>query len=320
MGASRELWPDENSLFDVLYDKFMFWSIIVGAFTFTWMFIAILRFRDGIEPAGKEELKVGTFPKERHNLKLELAWFAGPTVLIIWVTYIAFGSMNIIWGAIPDPDETFTIEVNGVQWEWEYRYKDGLTWEDPSADFDVSWSDTLEIYAASGVGFTANVIQGSNTWSLDLIDGIITNNSAFDDFINSSVTITDADNNILHTWAHIPEGQLMMKHFFIPCDEDVMFNLHSDKYGDKNGVYQGVQHAFWLQEWGNKEDIVPGLDGGTWMYVQPNDAGTFPVRCAEYCGEYHSVMTGTVTVVAKEGYSCDTADYGVVFANKLKEA
>jgi heme/copper-type cytochrome/quinol oxidase subunit 2 len=226
--------------------------------------------------------------------------------------------MNIIWGAIPDPDETFTVEVNGVQWEWEYRYRDGLTWEDPSSTFDVSWGDDLRIMADGN--YTANVIQGTNSWSLELIDGTITNDSLFNDVTNSSVTITDADGNTVHTWAHIPEGQLMTKHFFIPCDENVMFNIHSDKYGDKNGVYQGVQHAFWLQEWGNKEDAVPGLDTGTWLYVQPNEAGTFPVRCAEYCGEYHSVMTGTVKVVAREGTSCDDIDFGVVFDNKMKEA
>ena len=85
MGASRELWPDEYTVFNILYDKFLFWSIVVGLFTFAWLLIAILRYRDGIEPAGKEELKVGTFPKERHNFDLELAWFVGPTILVVWV-------------------------------------------------------------------------------------------------------------------------------------------------------------------------------------------------------------------------------------------
>jgi cytochrome c oxidase subunit 2 len=105
----------------------------------------------------------------------------------------------------------------------------------------------------------------------------------------------------------------------IPCDTDVLFNIHSnnplrDSEFEESNVYQGVQHAFWLQEWGMKEDAVPGLDGGTWMYVQPNDAGVFPIRCAEYCGNQHSMMVGQVEVVAKEGTSCDV-DYGVYFEN-----
>ena len=122
----------------------------------------------------------------------------------------------------------------------------------------------------------------------------------FNGDLHHKVTLLDADGNVVHRWQHIPVGHMMSSEFIIPCDENVTLNLHSDKYGDKNGIYQGVQHSFWLQEWGNKEDLVPGLEGGTWMYVQPNEAGTFPVRCAEYCGEMHSLMRGEVEVVARE--------------------
>ena len=44
MGADRELWPDEYTVFNILYDKFLFWSIVVGLFTFAWLIIAILRY------------------------------------------------------------------------------------------------------------------------------------------------------------------------------------------------------------------------------------------------------------------------------------
>ncbi|MAS57714.1 MAG: hypothetical protein CMA37_03810, partial [Euryarchaeota archaeon] len=154
MGASRELWPDEYTVFNILYDKFLFWSIVVGLFTFTWLLIAILRYRDGIEPSGKEEIKVGTFPKERHHFDLELAWFVGPTILVIWVTILAFGSMNIVWGEVQklqeDPD-TFTVEVNGLQWYWDFYYHDELTWEDMDTGHDVTWNDSgLSIDAGPG--------------------------------------------------------------------------------------------------------------------------------------------------------------------------
>ena len=84
----------------------------------------------------------------------------------------------------------------------------------------------------------------------------------------------------------------MSGNLIIPCDENVLFNIFSmnpirEANFDETNTYQGVQHAFWLQEWGMKEDAVPGLDSGTWMYVQPNEAGVFPIRCAEYCGKEH---------------------------------
>ena len=332
MGADRELWPDEYTVFNILYDKFLFWSIVVGLFTFAWLIIAILRYREGVDPNVKlEEIKVGTFPKERHNFDLELAWFVGPTILVIWVTILAFGSMNIVWGTAQDLvecelsevktdcEDPFTVEVNGQQWYWDFYYEDELTWEDFDTGHNVTW-DTfsgLSIDAGDGAS-TAAVTFGGNSANLDLANNT-TMDVLFNEFIFQSVDILDAEGSVLHRWQHIPVDHKMSGDLIIPCDTDVLFNIHSnnplrDSEFEESNVYQGVQHAFWLQEWGMKEDAVPGLDGGTWMYVQPNDAGVFPIRCAEYCGNQHSMMVGQVEVVAKEGTSCDV-DYGVYFEN-----
>ena len=320
MGASRELWPDEYTVFNILYDKFLFWSILVGIFTFSWLIIAILRYRDGLEPVGKEEIKVGTFPKERHHFDLELAWFVGPTILVVWVTILAFGSMNIVWGEVAnlqEDDDSFTVEANGLQWYWDFYYHDELTWEDMSTSHDVTWNNFtgLAISAGDG-GVCADVVWGANSETLDLANDstmdVMFNNSIF-----QSVEILDSDGEVLHRWQHIPFDYKMSGDVIIPCDTNVLFNIHSmnperESNFDPTNTYQGVQHAFWLQEWGMKEDAVPGLEGGTWMYVQPNEAGVFPIRCAEYCGKEHSLMNGLVEVVAKEGETCD-ADFGIYF-------
>ncbi|MBT4066924.1 MAG: hypothetical protein HOE76_06890 [Euryarchaeota archaeon] len=330
MGADRELWPDEYTVFNILYDKFMFWSILVGLFTFAWLLIAILRYREGVDPkidkmvtSDEERLVVGTFPKERHDFNLELVWFAGPTILVIWVTILAFGSMNIVWGDVQnmlDPEyeeDTFTVEVNGLQWYWDFYYQDALTWEDMDTGHNVTWDafTGLSIDAGSGAT-TAAVTYGLNSENLDLANNS-TMDVLFNEFIFQSVDILDAEGNVLHRWQHIPVEHKLSGDLIIPCDINVMFNIHSnnpirDSEFNESNVYQGVQHAFWLQEWGMKEDAVPGLEGGTWMYVQPNDAGVFPIRCAEYCGQQHSVMNGQVEVVAREGMTCD-ADFGVYF-------
>ena len=323
MGASRELWPDEYTVFNILYDKFLFWSIVVGLFTFAWLLIAVLRYREGIEPAGKEELKVGTFPKERHHFDLELAWFVGPTILVIWVTILAFGSMNIVWGEVEklqNDEESFTVEVNGLQWYWDFYYQDELTWEDMDTGNDVTWDiiSGLSINASENAA-TASVTWGTNTETLDLSNQT-SMDVLFNEMIFQSVEILDADGTVIHRWQHIPIEHKMSGDLIIPCDTNVLFNIHSmnperEANFDATNTYQGVQHAFWLQEWGMKEDAVPGLEGGTWMYVQPNEAGTFPIRCAEYCGKEHSLMYGQVEVVAKEGMTCD-ADFGIYFDHK----
>ena len=80
-----------------------------------------------------------------------------------------------------------------------------------------------------------------------------------------------------------------------------MKSLPSD---ESNPNYVGVQHSFWLPEWGVKEDLVPGHAEGTWMTVMPDDPGMFPIKCAEYCGNQHAYMTGDVKIVAAEGNDC----------------
>ncbi len=351
MGASRELWPDEYTVFNILYDKFLFWSIVVGIFTFAWLLIAILRYREGVDPKldksikNEPQLKVGTFPKERHNFDLELAWFVGPTILVVWVTILAFGSMNIVWGEVQNlqEEDAFTVEVNGLQWYWDFYYQDNLTWEDVGTGHDVTWNNSgLFINAGEGatsaiakwsimeinIDDTRKITEFSET--LDLANNT-TMDIPFDATVPHSVEIQDAEGNVVHRWQHIPDRMLdddgtelysykMSGNLIIPCDENVLFNIFSmnplrESNFDPTNTYQGVQHAFWLQEWGMKEDAVPGLDSGTWMYVQPNDAGVFPIKCAEYCGKEHSLMTGEVEVVAREGKTCD-ADFGVYFEHE----
>tara|TARA_B110000438_G_scaffold266032_1_gene279799 strand:+ start:248 stop:1237 length:990 start_codon:yes stop_codon:yes gene_type:complete len=325
MGADRELWPDEYTVFNILYDKFLFWSIIVGVFTFAWLIIAILRYREGVDPdADKVDvLTVGTFPKDRHHFDLELAWFVGPTILVVWVTILAFGSMNIVWGEVQNlqtDDDSFTVEVNGLQWYWDFYYQDALTWEDVDTGHGVTWNTATGLSIDAGAGATsASITYGSSTANLDLANNT-TLDVLFNEFIFHDVDILDAEGNILHRWQHIPVEHKMSGDLIIPCNTNVLFNIHSnnperDSEFEESNVYQGVQHAFWLQEWGMKEDAVPGLEGGTWMYVQPNEPGVFPIRCAEYCGQQHSIMNGEVEVVTKEGMTCDD-DFGVYFENK----
>ena len=86
--------------------------------------------------------------------------------------------------------------------------------------------------------------------------------------------------------------------------------MHSKPVDASDTRNVGVQHAFWVPEWGMKEDFVPGLAAGTNLGFIPDDVGTFPIRCAEYCGMQHSIMTGEVMVVARAGGDC-SFDSGV---------
>ena len=316
--------PAEDTVFNVLYDKFMFWSIVVGIFTFGWMFIAMLRYRDGVEPVenmDKYHIEVGSFPVDSHNTKLEVLFYVLPTIIVVWLTMMALASNTAVW-TVDEGEETFDIQIVGKQWFWEFHYTEALTWEDPGTDIDVDWTgNMLMVHAHNTTATNITIaIDGVETdYELDASLGMLTlMNTMFDAELHSKITVFDNDDQLLHTWEHLPIGTILStaggEHLLLPCDKIAIMNLHSQPSDASNPNYVGVQHSFWLPEWGVKEDLVPGLEAGTVMYAQPDDMGTFPIRCAEYCGLDHSKMQGQVTIVATEGDTC-ARDSGVLKSN-----
>ena len=326
----------EDTVFAVLYDKFMFWSILVGIFTFGWMFLAMLRYRDGVEPDTSQidHIEVGSFPVDRHHTTLEVFFYVLPTVIVAWLVVLALASNTAVW-VIPDEAEAHDMKIIGKQWFWEYEYLDGLTWEDdPSLTYiDVDWKGTtLLVNSTNSNAATVSVTTvGGMTFSettvfdpiaIDQMTGQAMAAMTFAPEKHAIVEVTDADGEVLHTWMNIPgEDETGYRDNFgfssalgddmiLPCDEAVVFEMHSQPSDDSNPNYIGVQHSFWLPEWGVKEDLVPGIEGGTYMTITADDPGTFPIRCAEYCGNQHSMMIGQVKIVAAEGTDC-SVDTGV---------
>jgi heme/copper-type cytochrome/quinol oxidase subunit 2 len=293
----------------------MFWSIVVGILTFGWMFIAMLRYRDGVEPVENMEkyhIEVGSFPVDSHNTKLEVMFYVLPTILVVWLTMMALASNTAVW-TIPADEDTFNVDIVGKQWFWEFHYQEDLTWEDVSSNIDVNWTGSMlmvHTHGSEATNVTVEIDGVETDYSIDLAAEMLTlSNMYFDRELHSVITVYDAEDQLLHTWEHLPTGTILSsaggQHLIIPCDESITLDLFSRPHDNSNPAYVGVQHSFWLPEWGVKEDLVPGLEAGTVMTFFPNDAGTFPIRCAEYCGLDHSKMIGNIDIVARDGKTCE---------------
>ncbi|WP_205881109.1 cytochrome c oxidase subunit II [Leucobacter insecticola] len=61
-----------------------------------------------------------------------------------------------------------------------------------------------------------------------------------------------------------------------------------------------VIHSFWVVEFLYKKDMIPGQTN--YMSFTPTKTGTFMGKCAELCGEYHSMMLFEVRVVEQDEY------------------
>ena len=76
----------------------------------------------------------------------------------------------------------------------------------------------------------------------------------------------------------------------IPVGRSTVLSLHA----------RDVIHSFWVPEFGQKQDAVPGIE--TRLVITPKRTGTFPVICTELCGLGHSLMRSRVIVMSEQEY------------------
>ena len=91
----------------------------------------------------------------------------------------------------------------------------------------------------------------------------------------------------------VTSGQLVL-----PVGEAVKLTLRS----------LDVIHAFWVPEFGQKSDAVPGIE--TTLVITPTRKGEFSIVCTELCGIGHATMRGPVRVVERAEYDKFLASAG----------
>ena len=63
---------------------------------------------------------------------------------------------------------------------------------------------------------------------------------------------------------------------------------------------QDVIHSFWVPEFSQKQDTVPGIV--TTLVITPDKLGTFDVVCTELCGLGHALMRSRVVVMKTDAF------------------
>ena len=76
----------------------------------------------------------------------------------------------------------------------------------------------------------------------------------------------------------------------IPVNRKVRFRITS----------KDVIHAFWVPDFGIKQDAVPGIFNDLWTIVDAT--GVYRGQCAELCGKDHAFMPVVVRVVSQVEY------------------
>jgi cytochrome c oxidase subunit 2 len=77
----------------------------------------------------------------------------------------------------------------------------------------------------------------------------------------------------------------------LPVDRSVVLDFEA----------KDVIHSFWVPEFSQKQDTVPGLHPT--LHITPRKLGTYPVICTELCGLGHSLMRSAVIVMPKAKFA-----------------
>ncbi|MCB9537355.1 MAG: cytochrome c oxidase subunit II [Myxococcales bacterium] len=88
-----------------------------------------------------------------------------------------------------------------------------------------------------------------------------------------------------------PSGRAVVGVLPVPVDRDVRLVLTS----------RDVVHSFFVPALRMKQDALPGRF--TRLDFRADRLGTYPVYCAEYCGQSHARMGATVVVLSAEDYA-----------------
>jgi cytochrome c oxidase subunit 2 len=76
----------------------------------------------------------------------------------------------------------------------------------------------------------------------------------------------------------------------LPLNRPVKLTLHAND----------VIHSFWVPEFGQKSDAVPGIE--TTLVITPTRVGSYSIVCTELCGLGHATMRAPVSVVEQAEY------------------
>ena len=79
-------------------------------------------------------------------------------------------------------------------------------------------------------------------------------------------------------------------------------NAAGEDQGDYDFTLRALDviHSFWVPEFGQKQDAVPGTT--TQVTITPNKLGTYPIICTELCGLGHAVMRSAAVVMSQADF------------------
>jgi cytochrome c oxidase subunit 2 len=144
-------------------------------------------------------------------------------------------------------------------------------------------SDGPPIHGHTGLEIVWTAFPAILVTSISVISGIVLvqNDRAGTNHLNVNVSARQ----FAWTFSYPTKGNLTSAQLRLPVGRSVELHLQS----------LDVIHSFWVPEFGQKQDALPGQD--TKLVITPTKVGTYPVICTELCGLGHALMRTTAIVM-----------------------
>ena len=144
-------------------------------------------------------------------------------------------------------------------------------------------SDGAPIHGHTGLEIVWTAVPAILVTAISVLSGVVLveNDHAASNALNVNVTARQ----FAWTFSYPTRGNLTSAQLRLPVGRSVVLHLQA----------LDVIHSFWVPEFGQKQDAVPGQD--TSLVITPTKVGTYPVICTELCGLGHALMRTSAIVM-----------------------
>lgn len=110
-------------------------------------------------------------PKPTHihgSVKLEVLWTVIPTILALYMFYIAFGGFDMM---TTRPDNAMVVKVTGLKWRWVFEYENGkksdrmVVPRDQPVVVELSSADVIHSFYVPAFRIKKDAVPGKNNWT-----------------------------------------------------------------------------------------------------------------------------------------------------------
>lgn len=155
-------------------------------------------------------------------------------------------------------------------------------------------SDGLPIHGHTGIEIAWTAVPAVLVTAIAIVSAVVLaqNNDAGANALQVEVT----GRQFAWTFKYLDEGDLSSTTLRLPVDRKVKLRIKA----------LDVIHSFWVPEFGQKQDAVPGID--TSLVITPTKTGRYPIVCTELCGLGHAFMRSRVEVMEQAAYDAWIAE------------